>query len=69
MIWTQYETQLHRSLLELTHTCAVHTLQAESVMSAKQTGGSLERVRTATVNLRALTTPAVTDVKQMYQVS
>ncbi|KAL0055373.1 hypothetical protein WJX82_011414 [Trebouxia sp. C0006] len=41
--------------------------QAESVVSAKQTGGSLERVRTATVNLRALTTPAVTNVKQMYQ--
>jgi uncharacterized protein YlxP (DUF503 family) len=38
-------------------------------MTAKQTGGSLERVRTATVNLRALTRPAVTDVKQKYQVS
>ncbi|KAL0018138.1 hypothetical protein WJX79_004264 [Trebouxia sp. C0005] len=41
--------------------------QVESAVTAKQAGGSLERVRTATVNLHALTRPAVTDVKQMYQ--
>ena len=44
-------------------------VQGEPPFPSKHVGGSLERVRTATVNLQALTTKAVTQVEFHYQVS
>ena len=47
----------------------VSLVQAEPTVSAKLVGGSLERVKNATVNLHALSSQALADMEDKWQVS